>query len=140
MRRGHILFSTEVALKLVFIGFTFAISITFCVAQEAKQESISELIAKLSSDKEEVWRNAVLPLARMEDKAVQPLAEAIRTNQIYDFKAKLVYENLTSDAAKKELMALLAEPDVKVCRIANEAFRKHRDSSAAPALADALAS
>ena len=138
MRRGHILFSTEVALKLVFIGFTFAISITFCVAQEAKQESISELIAKLSSDKEEVWRNAVLPLARMEDKAVQPLAEAIRTNRIYDFKAKLVYENLTSDAAKKELMALLAEPDVKVCRIATEALRKHRDSSAAPALADAL--
>jgi hypothetical protein len=74
----------------------------------------------------------------MEDKVVHPIAEAIRTNRIYDFKARLVYENLTSDAAKKELIALLTEPDVKVCRIATEALRKHGDSSAASALADAL--
>lgn len=134
----HRLTSMTFAVKLLCIGFVYLISISFCAAQETGQESVAELIDKLFSDKEEIWRPTVRAVARLEDKIVLTLAEEARRKPRRSYRVRLVFENFTSAAAKKELIALLDDKDERICEIAAEALMKHGDSSAAPALMKAM--
>ena len=93
---------------------------------------------KLFSDKEEIWRPAVHAVARLEDKVVLTLAEEARKKPERSYRVELVFENLTSAAAKRELIALLDDKDERICKIAAGALMKRGESSAAPALAKAL--
>ncbi len=132
----HHLTSTAFAVKLLCISFVYLISISLCAAQETGQESVAELIDKLF--KWEMWREAVQPLAQLEEKIVQPLAEEVKERGKYSYRVQKVYEHLTTAAAKKELIALLDDKDERICQIAAEALMKHGDSTAAPALTKAL--
>lgn len=132
----HHLTSTTLAVKLLCISFVYLISISLCAAQETGQESVAELIDKLF--KWEMWREAVQPLAQLEEKIVQPLAEEVKERGKYSYRVQKVYEHLTTAAAKKELIALLDDKDERICQIAAEALMKHGDSTAAPALTKAL--
>ena len=134
----HHLTSTAFAVKLFCIGCVYLISISFCAAQETGEESVAELMAKLFSDKEEIWRPTVRAVARLEDKIVLTLAEEARRKPRRSYRVRLVFENFTSAAAKKELIALLDDKDERICQIAAEALMKHGDSTAAPALTKAM--
>ena len=131
----HYFTSTAFAVKLLCIGL---ISISLCAAQETGEESITELIAKLFSDEEEIWRPTVQAVARLEDKVVLTLAEEVRRKPRRSYKVRLVFENFTSAAAKRELIALLDDKNEWILEIATEALMKHGDSSAAPALTKAM--
>ena len=130
--------SSIFAVKLLCIGFVYLISISLCAAHETEQESESELMAKLFSDKEEIWRPAVQAVARLEDKVVLTLAEEARKKPERSFRVELVFENLTSAAAKRELIALLDDKDERICMIAAGALMKRGESSAAQGLTKAL--
>ena len=133
----HHLTSTAFAVKLLCISFVYIISISFCAAQKTEQENVAELIDKLFSDNGEIWRSAVKPLAQREEKIVQPLAEeAKKRGKI--FRVRIVYEHLTTAAAKKELIALLDAQDEWIVDISALALMEHGDSSAAPALTKAM--
>ena len=134
----HYLTSTAFAVKLLCIGFVYLISVSFCAAQETGQESVAELMAKLFSDKEEIWRPTVQVVARLEDKVVLILAEEARRQPRRSYRVRLVFENFTSAAAKKELIALLDDKDERICQIVAEALMKHGDTTAAPALTKAM--
>ncbi|MDE0041833.1 MAG: hypothetical protein OXT74_07340 [Candidatus Poribacteria bacterium] len=134
----HYLTSIAFALKLLHIGFVYLISVSIHAAQEARQESVAELMAKLFSDNEEIWRPAVQAVARREDTVVLTLAEEARREPGRSYRVGLVFENFTSAAAKKELIALLEDRDEQICGIAALALMKHGDSSAAPALTKAM--
>ena len=134
----HQLTSITFAVKLLCIGFVYFISISLYAAQEAEQESVTELMAKLFSDKEERWRPAVQAVARLEDKVVLTLAEEVRRKPQHDYRVRLVFENFTSAAARKELIALLDDTDELICSIAAQALMEHGDGSAAPALTKAM--
>ena len=123
-RMRHHLISTTLAVKLLCIGCVYLISISPCAAQETGQESVAELIDKLFSDKGKIWRSAVQPLARLEEKIVQPLAEEAKKRGKYFSRVRIVYKHLTTAAAKKELIALLDDKDERICRIAAEALWK----------------
>ena len=135
---GYHLTFMAFAVKLLCIGFVYFVSISLCAAQETGQESVAELIDKLFSDKEEIWRPTVQAVARLEDKVVLTLAEEARRKPRRSYRVRLVFENFTSAAAKKELIALLDDKDERICQIAAEALMKHGDSSAAPALTKAM--
>ena len=134
----HNLTSIAFAVKLLRIGCVYLISVSLCAAQETGQESVAELMAKLFSDKEEIWRPTVQAVARLEDKVVLTLAEEARRKPRRSCRVRLVFENFTSAAAKKELIALLDDKDERICQIAAEALMKHGDSAAAPALTKAM--
>ena len=134
----HHLTSTAFAVKLLCISFVYLISISFCAAQETGQESVAELIDKLFSDKREIWRSAVQPLAQLEEKIVQPLAEEVKKKGKDSYRVQMVYEHLTTAAAKKELIALLDGQDGRILKISAQALMKHGDSSASPALTKAM--
>ena len=134
----HHFTSTAFAVKLLCISFVYLISISFCAAQETEQENVAELIDKLFSDKGESWRSAVQPLAQLEEKIVQPLAEEAKKSRKYFFRVQMVYEHLTTAVAKKELIALLDTQDESIVEISALALMKHGNSSAAPALTKAL--
>ncbi len=134
----HQLTSITLAVKLLCIGFVYFISISLCAAQETGQESVTELMAKLFSDKEERWRPAVHAVARLEDKVVLTLAEEVRRKSRHYYRVRLVFENFTSAAARKELIALLDDTDELICSIAAQALMEHGDGSAAPALTKAM--
>ena len=133
----HHLTSMAFAVKLLCIGLVYLISISLCAAQETGQESAAELIDKLFSDEGEIWRLAVQPLAQREEKIVQPLAEEAKKRGKF-FRVRIVYEHLTTAAAKKELIALLDAQDEWIIEISAQALMKHGDSSAAPALTKAM--
>ena len=130
--------SISFVLILLQIGFICLISVSLHAAQETSQESDTELMARLFSDKEEIWRPAVQAIALREDKVVLTLAEEARREPGRSYRVGLVFENFTSAAAKKELIALLDDRDDQICEIAALALMKHGDSSAAPALAKAM--
>ena len=134
----HHLTSTAFAVKLWCIGFVYLISISLCAAQETGQESVAELIDKLFSDQWEIWQAAVQPLAQLEEKIVQPLAEEAKKRGKYFSRVWRVYEYLTTAAAKKELIALLDAQDERILKISAQALMKHGDSSTAPALTKAM--
>ena len=134
----HHLTSTASAVKLLCIGFVYLISISLCAAQETEQEIIAELIDKLFSDEGEIWREAVHPLAQLEEKVVQPLAEEAKKRGADFYRVQKVYEHLTTAAAKKELIALLDAQDERIIEISAQALMEHGDSSAAPALTKAM--
>ena len=134
----HHLTVVAFAAKLLCFGFVYLSSVSFGAAQETRQESVAELMAKLFSDKEEIWRPAVQAVARQEDKVVLTLAEEARREPGRSYRVGLVFENFTSAAAKKELIALLDDRDDQICEIAALALMKHGDSSAAPALTKAM--
>ena len=134
----HHLTSTAFAVKLLCIGLVYLISISLCTAQETGQENVAELIEKLFSDKEEIWRPTVQVVARLEDKVVLTLAEEVRRQPRRSYRVRLVFENFTSAAAKKELIALLDAQDERILKISAQALMKHGDSSAAPALTKAM--
>ena len=134
----HHLTSTAFAVKLLCIGCVYLISISFCAAQETGQESVDELMAKLFADKEEIWRPTVRAVARLEDKVVLTLVEEARRQPRHSYRVRLVFENFTSAAAKKELIALLDDKDERILEIAAEALMKHGESAAAPALTKAM--
>ena len=134
----HHLTSISFALKLLHIGFISIVSVSLHAAQETNQESDAELMVRLFSDKEEIWRPAVQAIALREDKVVLTLAEEARREPGRSYRVGLVFENFTSAAAKKELIALLDDRDDQICEIAALALMKHGDSSAAPALAKAM--
>ena len=134
----HQLTSITFAVKLLCIGLIYFISISLCAAQETGQESVTELMAKLFSDKEERWRPAVQAVARLEDKVVLTLAEEVRRKSRHCYRVRLVFENFTSAAARKELIALLDDTDELICSIAAQALMEHGDGSAAPALTKAM--
>ena len=134
----HQLTSITFAVKLLCIGFVYFISFSLYAAQETGQESVTELLAKLFSDKEERWRPAVQAVARLEDKVVLTLAEEVRRKPQHDYRVRLVFENFTSAAARKELIALLDDTDELICSIAAQALMEHGDGSAAPALTKAM--
>ncbi len=134
----HHLTSMAFAVKLLRIGCVYLISVSLCAAQETRQESVAELMVKLFSDNEEIWRPTVQAVARLEDKVVLTLAEEARRKPLRSYRVRLVFENFTSAAAKKELIALLDAQDERICQIAAEALMKHGDSSAAPALTKAM--
>ena len=134
----HHLTSITLAVKWLCIGFVYFISISLYAAQETGQESVTELMAKLFSDKEEIWRPAVQAVARLEDKVVLTLAEEARRKPRHCYRVRLVFENITSAAAKKELIALLDDKDERISGIAAQALMKHGDSSAALALTKAM--
>ena len=135
--RPH-LTSTAFAVKLLCIGFVYLISISLCTAQKTGQESVAELIDQLFSDEGEIWREAVQPLAQLEEKIVQPLAEEAKKRGKYFYRVQKVYEHLTTAAAKRELIALLDAQDERIIEISAEALMAHGDSSAAPALTKAM--
>ena len=89
---------------------------------------------KLFSDEREVWVSAVKPLAKLEDKIVRPLAEAAKKEGKYFHQVRMVYENLTTTAAKKELIALLDDQDERIVQISARALMKHGESLATSAL------
>ena len=130
--------SITFAVKFLCIGFVCFMSISLYAAQETGQESVAELMPQLFSDKEEIWRPAVQAVARREDTAVLTLAEEARREPGHSYRVGLVFENFTSAAAKKELIALLEDRDEQICEIAALALMKHGDSSAAPALTEAM--
>ena len=134
----HHLTSITFAVKLMLIGFVCFISISLYAAQETGQESVAELMAQLFSDEEEIWRPAVQAVARLEDKVVLTLAEEVKRDLGRFFRVSLVFENFTSAAAKKELIALLDDKHERICQIAAEALMKHGNSTAAPALTKAM--
>ena len=134
----HHLTSTAFAVKLLCIGFVYLISISLCAAQETGQESVAELIDKLFSDKGEIWRSAIQPLARLEEKIVQPLAEEAKKRGKYFSRVRIVYKHLTTAVAKKELIALLNAQDERILKISAQALMKHSDSSVASALTKAM--
>ena len=134
----HHLTSTAFVVKLLCISFVYLISISFCAAQETEQDNVAELIDKLFSDEGEIWRSAVQPLAQREEKIVQPLAEEVKKRGKYFSRVRIVYEHLTTAAAKKELIALLNAQDERIIAITALALIKHGDSSAAPALTKAM--
>ena len=134
----HHLTSTAFAVKLLCISFVYLISISLCAAQETGQESVAELIDKLFSDEGEIWRSAVQPLAQLEEKVVQPLAEEVKERWKYSYRVQKVYERLTTAAAKKELIALLDAQDERILEISAQALMKHSDSSVASALTKAM--
>ena len=134
----HHLTPMAFAVKLLCIGCVYLISIFLCAAQETGQESVAELIDKLFSDKREIWRSTVHPLAQLEEKIVQPLAEEAKKRGADFYRVQMVYEHLTTAAAKKELIALLDDKDEGICQIAAEALMEHGDSSASPALTKAM--
>lgn len=134
----HHLTSTAFAVKLLCIGCVYLISISLCAAQERGQESVAELIDKLFSDKSKIWREAVQPLAQLEEKIVQPLAEEVKERWKYSYRVQKVYERLTTAAAKKELIALLDAQDERILEISAQALMKHSDSSVASALTKAM--
>ena len=134
----HHLTSRVFAVKLLCIGYVYLISISLCAARETGQESVAEHMVKLFSDKEEIWRPAVHAVARQEDKIVLTLAEVARKKPEHSSRVELVFENLTSAAAKRELIALLDDKDERICKIAAGALMKRSESSAAPALTKAL--
>ena len=135
--RHHLTFMAFVV-KLLYISFVYLISISLCAAQEIGQESVAELIDKLFSDQWEIWHSAVQPLAQLEEKIVQPLAEEAKKRGKYFSRVWLVYEHLTTASAKKELIVLLDAQDEQILKIAAQALMKHGDSSAAPALTKAM--
>ena len=134
----HHLTSTAFAVKLLCIGCVYLISISLCAAQERGQESVAELIDKLFSDEGKIWRAAVQPLAQLEEKIVQPLAEEVKEKGKNPYRVQMVYERLTTAAAKKELIALLDDQDGRILEISALALMKHGDSSASPALTKAM--
>ena len=134
----HHLTSTAFAVKLLYIGFVYLISISLCTAQETGEKSVSELIDKLFSDNGEIWQGVVQPLAQLEEKIVQPLAEEVKKKGKDSYRVQMVYEHLTTAAAKKELIALLDAQDERIVQIAAQALMEHDDSSAAPALTKAM--
>ena len=134
----HNLTSITLSVKLLCIGFLYFISISLYAAQETGQESVTKLMAKLFSDNEERWRPAVQAVARLEDKVVLTLAEEVRRKPRHYYRVRLVFENFTSAAARKELIALLDDTDELICSIAAQALMEHGDSSAAPALTKAM--
>ena len=97
----HHLTSMTFAVKLLCIGFVYLISISLCAAQETEQENVAELIATLFSDEGEIWREAVQPLAQLEEKIVQPLAEEAKKRGQYFYRVRKVYEHLTTAVGKK---------------------------------------
>ena len=135
--RRHLPSITPVV-KLLCVSFVYFISISLYAARETGLESVAEHMAKLFSDKEEIWRPAVQAVARLEDKVVLTLAEEARKKPRRSYRVGLVFENFTSAAAKKELIVLLDDKDERICQIAAEALMKHGDSSAAPALTKAM--
>ena len=134
----HHLTAVAFAVKLLCIGSVYLISISLCAAQETEQEIIAELIATLFSDEGEIWREAVQPLAQLEEKVVQPLAEEAKKRGADFYRVQKVYEHLTTAAAKKELIALLDAQDERILEISAQALMEHGDSSAAPALTKAM--
>ena len=134
----HHLTSTTFAVKLLCIGFVYLISTSLCAAQKTEQENVAGLIATLFSDKGETWRLAVQPLAQLEEKIVQPLAEEAKKRGYYFYRVRMVYEHLTTAVAKKELIALLDAQDEQILEISAQALMEHGDSSAAPALMRAM--
>ena len=134
----HHLTSTVFAVKLLCIGFVYLISISPCAAQETGQESVTELIDKLFSDEGAIWREAVQPLAQLEEQIVQPLAEELQKRGKYFVRVRRVYEHLTTAVAKKELIALLDAQDERILKISAQALMKHGDSTAIPALTKAM--
>ena len=134
----HHLTSMTFAVKLLCIGLLYLISISFCAAQEKGEESVAELIDKLFSDKEDIWRPTVWAVARLEDKVVLTLAEEARRKPRRSYRVRLVFEKFTSAAAKKETDCLLYDKDELICQIAAEALMKHGESAAAPALTKAM--
>ncbi len=134
----HHLTSRVFAVKLLRIGFVYLISISLCAAQETGQESAAELMAKLFSDKEEIWRSAVQAVARLEDNVVLTLAEEARKKPERSYRVEVIFENLTSAAAKRELIALLDDKDERICKIAARGLMKRGESSVAPALTKAM--
>ena len=130
--------SITFAVKLLCFGFVYLSSVSFGTAQKSGQESVAELMAQLFSDKEEIWRPAVKAVARLEDKVVLTLAEEARRKPERSHRVRLVFEHITSAAAKKELIALLDDKDERICQIAAQALMKHGNSSAAPALTKAM--
>ena len=137
-RMRHHLTSTAFAVKLLCIGCVYLISISLCAAQETRQESVAKLIDKLFSDKSKIWREAVQPLAQLEEQIVQPLAEEVKERGKDFYRVQKVYEHLTTAAAKKELIALLDDQDGRILKISALALMKHGDSSASPALTKAM--
>ena len=119
---------------MLCIVFVYLISISFCAAQETEQESVAELIDKLFSDEWQIWREAVQPLAQLEEQIVQPLAEEVKKKGKDSYRVQMVYEHLTTAAAKKELIALLDGQDGRILKISAQALMKHGDSSVTPAL------
>ena len=134
----HHLTSTAFAVKLLCIGCVYLISISLCAAQETEQENVAKLIDKLFSDKGEIWRSAIQPLARLEQKIVQPLAEEAKKRGKYFSRVRIVYKHLTTAGAKKELIALLDAQDERILNISAHALIKHGDSSVASALTKAM--
>ena len=134
----HHLTSTAFVVKLLYISFVYLISISFCAAQETEQDNVAELIDKLFSNEGEIWRSAVQPLAQLEEKIVQPLAEEVKKRGKGSYRVQMVYEHLTTAAAKKELIALLDAQNERILKISAQALMKHSDSSAAPALTKAM--
>ena len=134
----HHLTSITFAVKFLCIGFVCFMSISLYAAQETGQESVAELMAQLFSDEEETWRPAVKAVARLEDKVVLTLAEEVKRDLGRFFRVSFVFENFTSAAAKKQLIALLDDKDERICQLAAEALMKHGNSSAAPALTKAM--
>ena len=124
-------------LKLTLAGFAF-LSISVYAAPDTQQESVSELMDKLFSDEQEIWQEAVQPLAKLEDKIVRPLAEAAKKEGKYFHQVRMVYENLTTTAAKKELIALLDDQDERIVQISARALMKHGESLATSALEKAM--
>jgi hypothetical protein len=130
--------STAYPLNLTLVGFAL-LSMSFYATAESQQEDVSELMDTLFSDDREVWVSAVKPLAKLEDKIVRPLAEAVKKEgSRYYYRAQKVYENLTTTAAKKELIALLDDQDERIVQISARALAKHGDSSAPAALTKAM--
>ena len=121
-------------LNLTLVGFAL-LSISFYATSDPQQESVSELMDKLFSDEREVWISAVKPLAKLEDKIVRPLAEAVKKEGKYFRQVRSVYAGLTTTAAKKELIALLDDKDERIVTIAARALMQHRQSLATPVLA-----
>ena len=130
----HHLTAIAFAVNMLCFGFVYLTSVSFGAVQETGQESVAELMVKLFSDKDKIWRPAVQAVARLEDKVVLTLAEEARRKPRRSYRVRLVFENFTSAAAKKELIALLDDKDERISEIAAQALMKHGDSSAAPAL------
>ena len=129
--------ATAYTLNLTLVGFAL-LSMSFYATAEPQQENVSELMAKLFSDEREVWVSAVKPLAKLEDKIVRPLAEAAKKEGKYFHQVRMVYENLTTTAAKKELIALLDDQDERIVQISARALMKHGESLATSALEKAM--
>lgn len=127
--------------KKIFISFLICVSLLILFANRIfaegidKHGEISKLIEQLASEPD--GESAEL-LSQYGEKALIPLAEAIKTNKIALGSAKSIFWDLISPEAMKEVAILLTDNDIRICGLAAESLKKHGDASAVPALTNAL--